>query len=341
MPLENTTSGYKIPYWWQNELSSGVSNRRAAQIVDNQLLGLSTVLGPDGIISEGTYQTNFATGASQVKLVESSGTALEAMISGKYVYQAITLTWSDLPDSSVIYLYASTEEANLFESTEISTLAAKRCVTLWNTSGITPSESILIGIATTTGSTITLDTASTIADSTKYASGRPLIRKLQATADEAASLATVQASLVSQVSGLGTIIYGLGGLEAVISSVASLTATQTSLVSQVSGLNALTSSIPALISQVSGLNAMANHPTMIYLPNITTLSGNTVDDFHVLPTSTLSVGTAVQFYDQTSGVDAVGFRSYRLFSGLQSESLPFVVLPNDRGPSNARFWKLG
>lgn len=149
------------------ELSSGASNKRAAYIVDNQLAGVGRLIGNNGIIAEGSYTASFVSGASQIVLVGTpTNYALEAYINEIYIAQNNALIWSALPNASTIYLYVQLIESNLYTSTEQSSLAGKIGSPIWNTNGLTPTGSILIGIVVTTTSSITLNTSSTISDST-------------------------------------------------------------------------------------------------------------------------------------------------------------------------------
>lgn len=157
MSYSTTTSGYRIPYWGAGR-SSGSSNRRAALIVDSQLSGVARLIGQNGIIQEGAYAASYVAAQSIVTLTATATNyALEAMIGSVYVAQNTTLTWSGLPDSSTIYLYVLTAETNLYQSTEVSSLANKQVVTSFNTTGLVPPGGLLLGIATTTTSAISLN----------------------------------------------------------------------------------------------------------------------------------------------------------------------------------------
>src|SRR6266853_2191740 len=155
MPYANATPTYRITYMSQDERSSGTGNKRQAFICDAQLSGVARLIGSTGIVQEGIYNTVFTSGASAVNLTASSfNYALEAYINGVYVAQNTTLSWSGFPNSSTIYLYAQTQENNLFQSSEFSSLAYKQVAAIFNTNGLTPTNAILIGIATTTGAAI-------------------------------------------------------------------------------------------------------------------------------------------------------------------------------------------
>lgn len=147
MPYQNSTNTYRIPYMSQGETSSGVYNRRAANIVDSQLTGVSRLIGTTGILQEGTYNSAFTTNASTISLLGTAENyALEAYIDYRYIAQNNTLVWSNLPNSSTIYLYAIAAEVNLFQSDEFSTLANKTVQSYWNTNGLTPPNGLLLGI---------------------------------------------------------------------------------------------------------------------------------------------------------------------------------------------------
>lgn len=171
-----TTPGiYRLPFWQKGERSSGSSNYRAARIVENQLTAASVLYGESGVIAEGTYTGLFATGASSVTLTTGIlAVALRAIIGRKYVSQATTLQWTDLPDNSTIYLYAQTVESNIYAANQQSTLQDMVCRAVWNTTGLTPAESVLLAKVTTTGVAITIDSSATITDNGDFAGGKPI-----------------------------------------------------------------------------------------------------------------------------------------------------------------------
>jgi hypothetical protein len=159
---------------FQNERSSGTANRRGAEIIDMQLRAASRMLGENGIMEEGFWQTVFTSGASKVELLGTlTNYSLEAVIDGRYVAQNQTLSWTGLPDNSSVYLYAQSLEESLYTSTEFSTLAKGRANPIWNTNGLTPNQSILLVKAIITGSDITLDFNS--GDSGDWTLGRPIL----------------------------------------------------------------------------------------------------------------------------------------------------------------------
>lgn len=175
MAYNNTTPGiYKIPYWARGERASDQSNLRISQIIENQLTGDSKLLGDNGVLQEGTYAGVFSSGASIVTLSAVGDTpALEALVAAKYVNQTTSLQWTGLPNSSTIYLYAQTVEQNIYLNGQLSTLQGKVVVAVWNTSGATPTEALLLAKATTTTSGISVDSSASITDNGDYINGKP------------------------------------------------------------------------------------------------------------------------------------------------------------------------
>lgn len=177
MAYQQSTSTYRIPYMSIGERSSGMSNKRAAEIVDSQLAGASRLIGTNGIISEGTYSAVFTSASSSVSLTgTASNYSIEALIHGVYVAHPTTLSWTGLPNSSTVYLYVKTAEEYLYTSTEFSSLQSKQVQTTWNTTGLTPQNSIFVGTATTTTSAITLNYSISAADLDVYIGGKPTIK---------------------------------------------------------------------------------------------------------------------------------------------------------------------
>lgn len=175
MPYANTTSNYRIPWWNQGERSSGISNKRAANIVDTQLKGAMGLFGTTGIISEGTYQSFFQTNASRIAVLGSvNSPALEAIINSTYVRQVPNLNFIGIPDDTTAYLYAASVESNINGSDEFSTLSTGQVQAIWNSTGVTPSNSVLLGVASVTTSGISLVTT-TATDNSQYISGKPTL----------------------------------------------------------------------------------------------------------------------------------------------------------------------
>jgi hypothetical protein len=174
MAYANSTPIYKIPYWSRGERSHGQSNYRAAQIVENQVRASGVILGNMSVVQEGTYSAAFATGASFVALSAAGAVpSLEGLVAGKYVSMTTTLTWLAIPDNVTAYLYAQTIESNIFLDTQQSTVQDRIVVPIWNTTGSTPSEALLLGVATTTGSAITLVSSVAAADNDVFVGGKP------------------------------------------------------------------------------------------------------------------------------------------------------------------------
>lgn len=182
MPYPNATTGpYRIPYWSKGDRSSGISNLRAAQIVENQLTAQNHFFGANGVIQEGLYTATFSSGNSSVTLATNGSVpAIEAVINQAYVNQNTTLTWTGFPNSATVYLYAQAVETNIYLPSQQSTLQDKVCSPVWNSSGATPANSILLGKVVTTTSTISLDTSATITDNGDYTAGKPIFYSFSA-----------------------------------------------------------------------------------------------------------------------------------------------------------------
>ena len=171
----NTPGTYKIPYWAKGERSSGASNLRAAQIIENQIRANNQFFGANGVIQEGLYSGAFSPGASIVQLIANSAIPpLEGVIAYKYVRNNASLLWTGLPDSSTIYLYAQAIEQDIYAANQLSTLQDMICVTTWNTTGVTPSESILLAKATTSTTDIAIDSSASITDNGEFTGGKPI-----------------------------------------------------------------------------------------------------------------------------------------------------------------------
>ena len=179
MPYQNTTPTFQIPYMFQQERSSGVSNKRAALIIDSQMTAAVRFTGEYGVIAEGQYTGTFTAGnISQVRLLATnSNFALEGVINGVYIANNPTLTWDGLPDNTTSYLYAVTAETALYTSNEFSSLATKLCRVTSNTTGFTPGGAILLGTAfpSSLSGTVFLNTTSGVTDNTTWVGGKPAI----------------------------------------------------------------------------------------------------------------------------------------------------------------------
>ena len=174
MPYGNLSKNYRIPYWFQGEISSGVSNRRASAIIDTQLNGLASLMGTTGLIAEGSYQSTYVSGNSSITVIQAGEAAIQALLGGKFVNQATSFSWTGLPDDSIVYLYIAPVEENIYDTGERSTLAAGVCNPIWNTNGVTPAESMLVAVARISGTSISL-TTSGCADNGDFVVGRPII----------------------------------------------------------------------------------------------------------------------------------------------------------------------
>ena len=174
----NTPGNIQIPYISTGEVLSQQSELRAAQITENQLVGLANVTGTSGylIISEGTYSSNFSAGGNTSVTLTTSvlGYTLQGLINDIYIFGKTNITWSNIPDSHTSYLYAQLVESNIYASNQQSSRQGGVFVTISNITGITPLNSILVGVITTSGSGITsFNTSSTASDNSLFSAGKP------------------------------------------------------------------------------------------------------------------------------------------------------------------------
>lgn len=180
MPYASSTPNYKIPWQNQGEAPSAASNQRAAYIIDNQTRAAIAFFGNLGIIEEGTYVTNFISGNSSVVLqANAKADAITGIINNAFVDQTITLSFTEIPDNTKVYLYVLAKEENVYSSTQFSTLQSGLVKPYFNTTGITPVNSLFLGTATTTSSGITLDVRPTAIDNGSFSSGKVYITDFQ------------------------------------------------------------------------------------------------------------------------------------------------------------------
>ena len=268
MPYANFTSNFQIPYNVANEMSSGQSNQRAALIVDSQLTGVTALVGEYGILQEGNYNGIYSSGNSSVSLI-ATGTkyAIQGTINGVYIQQNTTLTWTGIPDNTKVYLYLITNESNLYTTGQFSSLAYRQCKTSYNTTGISPVNGILVGTATTTTSTITLNTSGTASDNGTFSSGKPYvvpytqiaISTLQNTLTNAAlktnfsglasTLQVVQTGETADALAIGTLVSSVSGLTNTIQVV------QTGETADALAIGTLTSNSSGLTSTIDTVQA--------------------------------------------------------------------------------------
>ena len=155
MAYGGRTPRYQIPFITVGDVIDAASEETAAKTIENQLLGIITAhSGGDGVLSVGTFVGTFATGDSTVQLQPpaSNKPSLSGFISQVFVRVFSTIQWTGLPDNSVLYLYASLVEDNTSSSRAKGDIEA-----IFNDTGITPPDSILIAKATTTSISITID----------------------------------------------------------------------------------------------------------------------------------------------------------------------------------------
>jgi len=143
------TDKYTFPAQVKGDIMSEREEKRKARIIDNNLYAAILLHSAGyGVISEGTYSGVFVNNGSAVYL-----TALEALISQIYVSPTSTLSWTNLSNNTTYYLYATLiEQATDANPAGASSREYKSVDTTTNTTGIIPSNSILVATAITINS---------------------------------------------------------------------------------------------------------------------------------------------------------------------------------------------
>lgn len=156
MPYGGRTPRYDIPYIIVGDVIDAASEETAARTIENQLRGLINAhSGGNGVFKLGNFSSTFSAGNSTVQLAPpaSDQPSLEGFISQIFVRVFSTIQWTGLPDNSVLYLYAQVVETDTQSSRFKGDIQA-----VYNDTGITPDDAILIAKVTTTGVSITVDT---------------------------------------------------------------------------------------------------------------------------------------------------------------------------------------
>lgn len=180
MPYASNTPFYQIPWQNQGENPSAASNQRAAYIIDNQTRAALLFFGNIGILEEGTYTPTFSSGSSSVTLAANGITnAFQGIINNVFANQTTTLSFTQIPDNTKVYLYVLSSETNIYSSTQFSTLQTGFVKPYYNTNGVTPVNSLFLGTATTTSSIITLDVSPTATDNGTFSTGKVYIANFQ------------------------------------------------------------------------------------------------------------------------------------------------------------------
>jgi hypothetical protein len=156
MAYGGRTPRYQIPYITVGDVIDAASEETAARTIESQLQGLINAhSGGNGLFKIGNFVGIFASGDSTVQLSSPAAAepALEGFINQIFVRVFSTIQWTGLPDNSVLYLYAALVETDTQSSRFKGDIEA-----IWNDTGITPPNSVLVAKATTTSISITVDT---------------------------------------------------------------------------------------------------------------------------------------------------------------------------------------
>jgi len=158
MPYSYQTKRYMIPAVQYGDIVDGQEERRAANIIDNQLYGaIRTHCYGHGIVDDGTYTGVFATNNSTVYIRENKPhPSLEGFINQAFFYSDEEQTVTGLLDNTTYYLYV--EAINPTEETTTwSTLQHGNFNIVAYTSEQSQETRLLIATATTTAVDITID----------------------------------------------------------------------------------------------------------------------------------------------------------------------------------------
>lgn len=140
---ETTKYGLRAPQLGDN--LDPDEERRNADILDNSLYGaIRCHSGGHGIIRSPKLQLVYNTDTSDYTVIgyesKSTGNQLEGFINQIYVNVVDALRWEGLSNSTFYYLYV-----RLVETATESSLVNKEVITESNTTGIVPSDGILLG----------------------------------------------------------------------------------------------------------------------------------------------------------------------------------------------------
>jgi cytoskeletal protein CcmA (bactofilin family) len=145
MAYGGQTPIYQIPYPLLGDATDPDSEQRKAYIITNQLYGaIRAHSGGHGWIRLGKFDlANDGAGNYNAIMYESkaTGNIFEAFINQIYVYNPSALRWRGLTNPGVYYLYV-----RLVEDGTNSSLLNKQVQTDYNTTGIVPSDGILVAV---------------------------------------------------------------------------------------------------------------------------------------------------------------------------------------------------
>jgi hypothetical protein len=149
------TPKYFLPAQAVGDIIEGQEEQRQANIIDTQLYGVmrSNNRG-HGVIATGTFTGHFDSDNSCVVVSEAKPKyAVEALINQTYVYSINPFQFDGLANNTKYYLYIRLIE----QATGKSSVELGEFTTYASASAIAPSDGILIATATTTDTTITID----------------------------------------------------------------------------------------------------------------------------------------------------------------------------------------
>jgi hypothetical protein len=152
------TKRYLIPAVKSGDVIDGAEERRAANIIDNQLYGAIRVhCYGHGIIDDGTYTGTFATNNSTVSIRENKPhPTLEGFINQVYFFSNGLVEVTGLLDNTTYYLYV--EPISPVDETEnYSTYQYGNFTVSAYSTEREQDTRLLIAIVTTTGSAISID----------------------------------------------------------------------------------------------------------------------------------------------------------------------------------------
>lgn len=150
----NKTKIYEIPSPGTGDFISEASEERAANIIENQLVGaISAHSGGHGILKTGTFATSGDSGGFTVTLSSSGSTpTIQAFIRFISIRMFNPLQWV-LTGDGLHTLYVKLVESSTQSSREYGEVVVGS-----NTTGTVPDDGLLVATATVSGNSITLDT---------------------------------------------------------------------------------------------------------------------------------------------------------------------------------------
>ena len=152
------TKRYLIPAVKSGDVIDGAEERRAANIIDNQLYGAIRVhCYGHGIIDDGIYEGTFSTNNSTVTIRENKPhPTLEGFVNQIYFYSVSAIEVTGLLDNTTYYLYV--EPISAVDETEtLSTYQYGNFNVIAYSTEREQDSRLLIAVVTTTGAAISID----------------------------------------------------------------------------------------------------------------------------------------------------------------------------------------